>query len=156
MTVPSSILEPSGPRIFPKVTDANRSYWTGGVDGHLHMPRCRDCRRWASVGMTTCEACGGLAAAEAVSGRGCVFTYTLNAHQFHPDVRPPNLIAIVVLDEQDDLRVATNLVDCEEADVKIGMPVTVLFEHHGDIYYPVFAPAAAESEDPGTSGPGAE
>ena len=80
---------------------------------------------------------------EAVSGRATVYSYTLNVYQFHPDVPPPNLIAIVVLDEQDDLRLATNLVHCVEEEVHIGMPVTVLFEQHGELYYPVFAPTKA-------------
>jgi hypothetical protein len=80
---------------------------------------------------------------EAVSGRATVYSYTLNSYQFHPDVPPPNLIAIVVLDEQDDLRLATNLVHCVEEEVHIGMPVTVLFEQHGELYYPVFAPTKA-------------
>jgi uncharacterized OB-fold protein len=92
----------------------------------------------------TCPVCGEATESEPVSGRATVYTYTLNAYQFHPEIPPPNLIAIVVLDEQEDLRVATNLVRCEEADVHCGMAVSVLFEKHGEVYYPVFAPADPE------------
>jgi uncharacterized OB-fold protein len=140
------IVESVSPRVFPTITDANRSYWTGGENGRMHMPRCRSCRRWAPVGASVCQECGGSTEAEPVSGRGRVFSYTLNLHQFHPDISPPNLVAIVELDEQDDLRVATNLVNCDESELRIGMAVSVIFEHHGEIYYPVFTPAVPRYE----------
>jgi uncharacterized OB-fold protein len=140
----STIIEPASPRMLPRLTDANRSFWTGGSTGRLLVPRCRECRRWVLPASTTCAACGQATAPEAVSGNATVYTYTLNAYQFHPDIPPPNLIAIVVLDEQDDLRLATNLVRCEESDVRVGMPVSVLFERHGEVFYPVFAPVEAE------------
>lgn len=153
MTATSTILEPSAPRMLPALTDANRDFWTGGAHGELLIPRCTTCRRWVLPLSDRCPACGGEARFEATSGRATVFTYTLNAHQFHPDVPPPNLIAVVVLDEQDDLRLATNLVGCEEAEVTCGMPVAVLFEKHGDVYYPVFAPVRRQGQDdPGTEG----
>jgi uncharacterized OB-fold protein len=126
--------------MVPRLTDANRSFWTGGADGQLLLPRCGACGRWSVPGTSSCPACGAAVVPEAVSGRATVFTYTLNSYQFHPDVAPPNLIAIVLLEEQDDLRLATNLVRCEADDVSIGMPVAVLFERHGEIFYPVFAP----------------
>ena len=71
---------------------------------------------------------------------GTVFTFTVNMHQFHRDVPPPNVIAIVTLVEQDDLRIPTNIVSCDAAVLGCGLPVRVLFEHHGEIYYPLFEP----------------
>lgn len=136
-------LDPSAPRMLPKLTDANRAFWTGGAQGRLYVPRCRDCRRWVLPSILTCPGCGGPTESLPVSGRGKVFTWTLNSYRYHPDVAPPNLIAIVVLDEQEDLRLATNLVDCEEADVSAGLPVEVVFERHGEIYYPLFTPVTS-------------
>jgi uncharacterized OB-fold protein len=135
-----SAIRPAAPRVLPALTDANRAYWTGGATGRLMIPYCEACRRWSPPPAADCSACGGPATAAPVSGRARVLTWTLNAHQFHPDVPPPNLIAIVVLDEQDDLRVATNLVGCGESQVSSGLPVTVEFEDHGEVYYPVFRP----------------
>jgi uncharacterized OB-fold protein len=136
----AEIIEPTAPRILPNVTDANRSFWTGGAQGQLLLPRCEACGRWSLPGASSCAGCSGTVVPEATSGRARVFTYTLNSYQYHPDVAPPNLIAIVVLEEQDDLRLATNLIHCEADDVTIGLPVTVVFERYGEIYYPVFAP----------------
>jgi uncharacterized OB-fold protein len=81
-----------------------------------------------------------------VSGRGEVFTYTVNHHPFNPAVPPPYVIALVQLEEQDDLRIATNIVDCEPDSVNIGLPVEVRFERQDvgadTVYFPVFAPSA--------------
>jgi uncharacterized protein len=137
-----TIVEPSGTRMLPRLTDANRAFWTGGAKGQLLVPHCEACDRWVPPPAGVCPDCGSQTAPRAVSGRGTVFTWTVNAHQFHPEIPPPNLIAIVVLDEQEDLRVATNLVDCEESEVRCGMPVEVLFEDHGEVFYPLFRPVA--------------
>jgi len=78
--------------------------------------------------------------ARPVSGRGSVFTFTVNRHDFNPAVPAPYVIAIVELVEQPDLRFTTNLVDCEIDSVRIGMPVRVDFEQAGDAWVPVFRP----------------
>ena len=79
-----------------------------------------------------------------MSGRGTVFTYTVNHQPFNPAVPVPYVIAIVELEEQADLRIASNIVDCEPDSVRIGLPVEVRFERQdaGDesVYMPVFAP----------------
>jgi uncharacterized OB-fold protein len=136
-----TVIEPAAPRMLPKLTDANRALLTGGREGRLMVGRCPACGGWALPPATSCEACGEALRPEEASGRARVFTWTLNSHQYHPDVPPPTLIAIVVLAEQDDLRLATNLVDCDEADIRAGLEVTVLFEDHGEVFYPVFTPA---------------
>lgn len=134
----------SGTRVLPRLTDANRAFWTGGADGQLLVGYCGKCQRWELPPATQCTDCGGAIAPEPVSGMAKVFTWTLNHQKFHPDVEPPNLIAVVVLDEQDDLRVATNLVDVDAEQVRSGMPVSVEFEDYGEVFYPVFAPVVAK------------
>lgn len=130
----------TAPRILPPLTDVNRAFWTGGHDGRLLIERCPACHRWQHPPTGRCEACGGAATPAPASGRGTVFTYTVNEHQFHPEVPPPYTIAIVELDEQADLRVVANIVGCEPAEVHIGLPVQVVFEDHGDHSVPTFGP----------------
>jgi uncharacterized OB-fold protein len=55
-------------------------------------------------------------------------------------VPPPYVIAIVELEESDDLRVPTNIVGCDVESVYCGMPVQVRFEQHGDVFVPLFEP----------------
>ena len=129
------------PRILPTLDDLNRPFWTGGANGELLIQRCAACRRWVHPPVNACPACEGALVAEAVSGHGTIFTFTVNEQQFHPDVAPPYVIAIVVLDEQDDLRLPTNIVNADSDTLQVGTPVRVLFEQHGEVYVPIFEPA---------------
>jgi hypothetical protein len=135
-------IEPDTERMLPRITDINRPLWTGGADGHLHVQFCSACDRWQLPSVETCPGCGDVPEFRPVSGDATVFTYTTNHQPFHPNIPPPNLIAVVTLAEQDDLRLMTNLIDCTEDDINVGDAVTVRFEHHGEVYYPVFERAA--------------
>jgi len=128
-------------RILPPLTELNRPFWTGGARGDLLILRCRTCGHWVHPPASPCPACGGDSLVpEPVSGKGTIFTYTVNWHPFNPEVPVPVLIAIVELPEQEGLRFTTNIVGCEPEDVRIGLPVEVRFEDHGEIWVPVFTP----------------
>lgn len=128
-------------RMPPAVTDLNRAYWTGGAEGTLLIQRCSGCGRWIHPPSEHCPACGSSELrAEPVSGRGTVFTFTVNRHPFNPAVAVPYVIALVQLEEQADLRVTTNVVNCPVDDVTVGMPVQVLFEEQDGLYIPLFEP----------------
>ncbi|ORV97899.1 Zn-ribbon domain-containing OB-fold protein [Mycobacterium kyorinense] len=101
-------------------------------DRRLLVEHCDECARWVHPPAGTCPDCGGPLAARPVSGRGTVFTYTVNYHPYNPDVPTPYVIAIVELDEPAGLRVAANIVDCEPDSVHCGMPVEVRFQARAD------------------------
>ncbi len=108
-----------------------------GEGGGLLIQRCDDCARWAHPAPDNCPECGGRLIARPVSGRGTIFTYTVNFHRYHPDLPTPYVIAIVELAEQPGLRIATNIVDCEPDSVMCGMPVEL---RHPQPDQPAFAP----------------
>jgi uncharacterized OB-fold protein len=126
--------------MLPRLNDLNRPFWTGGAQGQLLIQRCGSCRRWTHPPAARCSSCDGEVSYEPVSGRGTIFAFTVNHQPFHPDVPPPYVIAVVELDEQDDLRIPTNIVHCDAATLECGTPVRVLFEDCGEVFYPVFEP----------------
>ena len=132
-------------RMLPKLDAHNRAFWTGGADGRLMVARCTQCALWVSPPAADCPDCGGPLAAQPASGHGTVFTYTVNYQSFNPAVPVPYVIAIVELAEQEGLRIAANIVDCEPDSVHVGLAVEVRFEPHHvdgeDVFVPVFAPA---------------
>jgi uncharacterized protein len=136
-------------RMLPKIHEHNRAFWTGGANGQLMISWCTRCVFWVPPPAADCPGCGGALEARPVSGRGTVFTYTVNYQPFNPDVPVPYVIAIIELDEQADLRIASNIVECEPDSVHIGLEVEVRFEPHDvdgeEAFVPVFAPRKDEA-----------
>jgi len=106
----------------------------------LLIEHCDACARWVHPAAGECRECGGPLVAREVSGRGTVFTYTVNHHPYNPEIPVPYVIAIIELAEQSGLRVAANIVDCEPDSVKCGMPVSIRSQR-GSGGAPLFAPA---------------
>ena len=75
-----------------------------------------------------------------MSGRGQVVTFTINHQPWNPTVQVPYVIALIELDEQKGLRLATNIVGCPPSDVRIGMRVRVTFLERDDVWLPLFKP----------------
>jgi uncharacterized OB-fold protein len=115
-----------------------RFFWASGADGQLRILRCGECGYFSHPPTSRCPRChSDHMDPEVVSGRGAVHTYTVNVQQWVPD-QVPFVIAIVTLDEQDDLRLTTNLLDVAPEDVTIGMRVRATFLHRHDVWYPLF------------------
>lgn len=128
--------------LLPEVDATNEAFWTGGRDGSLLIARCASCRTWVHPPVPFCAACGGRdVVPEPVSGRGRVYTFTLNHMPWMTDDAWQRVLALVDLDEQEHLRVVTNIVDCDPTDVRSGMPVEVTFRQVDDVFLPVFRPA---------------
>ena len=126
----------------PQVNDENRAFWTSGRDGELRIVRCNDCGYYIHPPSPRCPRClSENVEPSPLSGRGRVYTYTVNQRAWSPELEVPYVIAIVQLDEQDDLRLMTNIVGCSPDQVAIGMPVQVEFREQGEAYVPVFRPA---------------
>ena len=130
-------------RVLPKVTPANEHYWWGGADGELRILRCDNCGHWVHPPAPVCGRCLSRSLTPAaVSGRGTVHSYTVNHQRWNPTMAHPYAIVLVDLPEQDGLRILANIVDCDPADVRVGMPVEVCFEQYDDVWLPMFRPAA--------------
>jgi uncharacterized OB-fold protein len=72
-----------------------------------------------------------------------VYSFTVN-HQPWDGTADSHIVGVVEMDEQPSLRLMTNVVDVAPNDMRIGMPVEVVFEDHTPVYLPVFRPVACE------------
>lgn len=130
------------PRPLPAIDRDTEAFWTGGAEGKLLIERCNDCDYLIHPPTGFCPRCEGRnTAPHAVSGRGVVTSCTVNHKQWLPDLPVPYVLALVSLEEQDDVRLAANIVDCDPDSVHIGMAVEVRFEPVQDVWVPLFAPA---------------
>lgn len=103
--------------------------------------RCSACRYYVHPPVRFCPQCESRAVGpEAVSGRGHVETFTVNHKQWVPGLPVPYVLALITIAEQDDVRLVANILNVAPAEIRIGMPVKVLFEQHGDVWVPLFEP----------------
>lgn len=129
-------------RVLPALDDENRFFWTAGADGELRFLRCSACGYYIHPPGPRCPQCHSVdVSPEAVSGRGEVYSFTIN-HQSWDGTTEPYAIVIVAFPEQDDLRLTSNLVGCPVDEVRIGLPVQVAFEQRDDVWFPLFELAA--------------
>lgn len=81
-------------RPLPELTLASEWFWTSGADGVLRIQGCQDCGQLVHPPTPVCPSCHSRSSKPvAVSGRGTVVGFTVNADQWHPDFEPPYVIA---------------------------------------------------------------
>jgi hypothetical protein len=130
----------------PEPDDASRGFWEGANQHRLMLQRCAACGHLLYPPDLMCPVCFStdLSYVE-LSGRGTLYSYGIVRQPFHvsfvADV--PYVVAYVELDEQPDLRLVSMLIDADPADVKIGIPVEVVFEDRGGQTVPLFKPVGA-------------
>lgn len=125
----------------PFPTADSQEFWAGCAEEKLLIQKCGDCGEHQHYPRSLCTVCGShdLSMIEA-SGRGEVFTFTIN----HRAPRPafgengPYVIALIDLDEGP--RLMMNVIGCDPSDVHIGMKVRTVFEDRGDMKLPQAAP----------------
>jgi len=134
-------------RRLPALSDLNREFWTAGESNELRLCHCQRCGYWAHPPSPICPRCWGRTLCwDRTSGRGVLYTYTVNRRAWTPDVPVPYVLGMVELPEQAGLRLTTNIVNSDVEALYIGMPVRVTFEQQGSHFIPLFEP------DPGTPG----
>ena len=127
-------------RMLPALTPTTELFWTS-ADGRLRMLRCADCAFVTHPPGPVCRRCASTKVGPAeLSGRGVVYTFTVNQQPWSERLAEPYVIAIVELDDQPGLRILSNIVDCDADAVSIGMPVEVTFAPVEDVALPFFRP----------------
>jgi len=134
---------------FPELDwEGTRPFWKGAARGELVIPRCRACSAFVWYPRERCRACRSANLAwTRVSGRAALFSYTVVHDVF---VKPfaelvPYATGLVVLAEDPAVRLATLLVDCDPAALRIGQPLRAVFRplpfSGPEVLAPLFTPA---------------
>jgi uncharacterized protein len=127
----------------PVPTEDTEPYWEFTAKSELRMQRCKQCGHVRFPPSVLCPKCLSDDYEWAkLSGRGKVFTFAIFHHAFYPGYADdvPYNTAIIELDEGP--RMHANVLECDNDDLAIGMPVEVLFEKipDEDIWLPKFRP----------------
>jgi len=128
---------------LPLIEDDTREFWDGARDGRLLLRHCCSCEEVHYYPRNFCPSCWSddVDWIEA-AGEGSLYTwstvYQNDLPPFHDQI--PYVAAIVELDEGP--RMMTKIVDCEPAQLAIGMRLRARFEPLDDeVTIIVFEPA---------------
>jgi uncharacterized OB-fold protein len=130
----------------PTPSPLTQPFWAATAEGRFLLQHCNACSADIFYPRANCPTCGSTDLGwKDASGRGTLHTFTVARRPTHPAFNgaPPVILAIVELAEGP--RVTTNLVDCEPADVSVGMPVELTWDEVGEdgIALPLFRPASS-------------
>jgi uncharacterized OB-fold protein len=117
-------------KFFPPddMPEFHRPFWEGLKKHTLQVQKCES-GHLRFIPTEICGNCGSEAWTwEPVSGRGRVYTYTVVHRGPTPAYQKdaPYVIAHVELDE--GARMISNLIGCDPKEVRIGMPVEIVYE----------------------------
>ena len=127
---------------LPAITEDGAPYWAATREGKLSVQRCDGCGHLRFPPSAVCPQClDERHTWTPLSGKGVIFSFIVVHRPQHPGffADAPYNVAIVELDE--GIRLHSNVVDCANEDLRIGMPVEVVFEKVDDeITLPKFRP----------------
>ena len=116
---------------LPTIGGHAAGYWEAARAHRLALQRCADCGAWRHPPAPVCWRCRSFNYEYApVSGRGTVFSYTFVHQELMPELAgaTPYNVVLVELEEVPDLRLVSNLIDTPDAEIRVGLPVEVVFE----------------------------
>ena len=131
-------------RPAPAVTPETEFFWTSGADGRLRFQQCQSCSALIHPPQPVCRYCRSVSLSPvAVSGRATLIGFTVN-HRFSlPGLPAPYVVAQVAIDDDPRVRLTTNAVECAPESLYLGMAMEVVFERAGEVWLPLFRPAAS-------------
>ena len=114
---------------LPRISVANQPYWDAAKAHELRLQRCNACGKLFHPIGPHCQHCWSEDFEwERLSGKGTVNAFTIYHQPFHEAYIEEVPYNVVEVQLEEGPRLITNLVDVDNAEIKIGMPVEAEFE----------------------------
>lgn len=118
---------------IPAVTPELRPFFEAARAGTLVVQRCRSCGERRFPPRDICSHCLGREADWVPSsGHGKIVTWNVMHQVYHPGFANEVPYAVVLVELDDGGRMISNVVDCPNERLEIGLPVEVTFEKLSD------------------------
>lgn len=134
-------------RPLPNIDQDNEEFWDGLKEHRLMLWRCRTCGEWYWP-KSYCikhpnEAFAANVELAEGSGRGKVYAFNIHHWSFHPGFKDMVPYAYGLIELEEGPLISSLIVDIAPQDVKVGMPVEVVYEDHPTEGFtlPLFKPA---------------
>jgi hypothetical protein len=131
----------------PPLADATTlPFWQAAAEHRLVVQRCTSCEHTRLPPAPICPECRSADSDwKEVPGRGELYTYTLVHRPVAADQELPYVVAVIALEDSGGVRILSNLIDAEQNEIEIGLPVELVWEDmSADLAIPRFRPSAKE------------
>ena len=131
-----------------RLPDYERGFWDASRNGELRIQRCLACGMFRHLPTPMCPHCHSLKYEwSEVSGMGVVYSFIIVRNPVHAAIREkeqiPYNICLIELEEQQCLRICSNVINIAPEDIQINMPVKATFMPAVDepaVVLPLFIP----------------
>ena len=121
--------DPAVPRPLPEADRELGPFFAAAKEHRLVVQRCDGCGALRFPPRELCSQCLATGASWVqVSGRGEIFSYNVMHQVYHPAFATEVPYAVIVVKLAEGPKITSNLVDCPTDQIRIGMPVEVVFE----------------------------
>jgi uncharacterized OB-fold protein len=137
------------PKPVPVPDEISAPFFEGALAGQLMLLRCRACTTFCSpiayIGVPLRARCVNCFSGEldwaASSGRATLYSYVI-MHQLYDEAFAAEIpYNIAQVETEEGVRLTSQIVDCPNDDLRIGMPLKVTFERMSDeVAVPKFRP----------------
>jgi uncharacterized protein len=113
---------------IPARNPETESFWEGLTQHEILLQRCPNCRTWVHRPLSHCPGCFHSPLLPVrVDGHGSVYSFSIVMREFSPGVPPPYAVALIQLEEPAEVRLLSNIVNCDAGAIEVGMRVSPLF-----------------------------
>lgn len=118
---------------LPIISDYNRPFWEGTRRHEFRLQRCNACHKiWAPNGPVCPHCFSEDYMWDRTDGRGKVASWVVFHKVYHPGFAKDAPYNVAFIELMEGPRVIANVVGIKNEDLKIGMPVEVVFEDVND------------------------
>ena len=128
---------------IPTITPETKPFFDAAKRHELFVQRCTECGTYRFPAREICSSCLSRASEwTKVSGEGEVYSYNVMHQVYHPGFADAVPYAVVIVKLKEGAKITSNIVGMKPSEIRIGMPVRVVFEDVSEeVTLPKFAPA---------------
>jgi len=118
---------------LPRPSEDTAPYWEAAQRGELRMQACGECGHVRFPPSLLCPRClSEKTEWRRLSGRGKVYSWIVVHQSQHPAFNADTPYNVVIVELAEGPRLHSQLVDCPNDEIRIGMAVEVVFERVND------------------------
>ncbi len=129
---------------LPGVSEETKPFWDYSKQHELRMQKCLRCKKLFYPPSSMCPHCQHLESEWVkLSGKGKVYSFVIVRRAANPGFAAEVPYTVAIIETEEGPRIISSVIDCKPEEVRIDMPVEVVFDDvTAEFSLPKFKPAA--------------